>query len=69
MKVLYTGPSGWDYYAWDKEKTIGEKTIHDHAIDLGLVGSVINENTKSSKAANIRQYFEIGKNWKRRFNK
>ena len=43
MKILQTGPTGWEYYAWDKEKTIEAKSIHDHAIDLGIVGSIINE--------------------------
>ena len=43
MKILHTGPSGWDYYAWDEENTIESKTIHNHAIDLRIVGTVINE--------------------------
>ena len=42
MQILYTGPSGWDYYGWDKEGKIEPKPIHEHAIDFGLVGNVIN---------------------------
>lgn len=42
MQILYTGPSGWDYYGWDKEGKIETKPIHEHAIDFGLIGETIN---------------------------
>ena len=58
MKILYTGPSGWDYYAWDKENTIESKTIHDHAVDLGIVGSVIN-NRKILQGDEIESFREF----------
>ena len=44
MQILYTSPSGWDYYAWDKEGKIKSKPIHHHAIDFGLIGNIINND-------------------------
>jgi len=58
MKILRTGPTGWEYYAWDEEKTIAAKTIHDHAIDLGIVGSVISKR-KLMDADDVESFREF----------
>jgi len=69
MKILYTGPSGWDYYAWDRENTIESKTIHDHAIDLGLAGSLINENliSQGDDIESFREFIHVVLNLSERY--